>query len=179
MVRGPSIASIVAAHQAGDPMAHRSSKLFQPGLTVLALAVLAMSAFCPGLLAQGPSPDAPTASSESASMAFVTPTSAPRAHRFWDKENGLLFGASATLSAADFAITRANLQSGGRDLNPVVRFFGPSTAGLAVNFAGETAGVIGVSYLLHKTGHHKLERLFTMVNIGSSAGAVSYDLVIR
>jgi len=112
-------------------------------------------------------------------MAFVTPTSAPRAHRFWDKENGLLFGASATLSAADFAITRANLQSGGRDLNPVVRFFGPSTAGLAVNFAGETAGVIGVSYLLHKTGHHKLERLFTMVNIGSSAGAVSYDLVIR
>ncbi len=112
-------------------------------------------------------------------MAFVTPTSEPRVHKFWDKENGFLFGASAALSAADFAVTRANLQSGGRDLNPVVRFFGPSTPGLVVNFAGEAAGVMGVSYLLHRTGHHKLERLFTMVNIGSSAGAVSYDLVVR
>jgi len=39
--------------------------------------------------------------------------------------------------------------------------------------------VIGVSYFFHKTGHHKIERIFTMVNIGSSAGAVSYDLVTR
>jgi len=100
-------------------------------------------------------------------------------HKFWDNENRVLFAASAALSAADFAVTRANLQSGGRDLNPVVRFFGPSTAGLAVNFAGETAGIIGVSYLLHRTGHHKLERLLTLVNIGSSAGAVGYDLAIR
>jgi hypothetical protein len=145
----------------------------------LGLIALALGGFCPRLLAQGPAPDAPTPSSESGSMAFVTPTSVSRAHKFWDKENAFLFGASASLSAADFAITRANLQSGGRDLNPIVRFFGPSTPGLVVNFAGETACVIGASYLLHRTGHHKLERLFTMVNIGSSAGAVSYDLVVR
>jgi hypothetical protein len=100
-------------------------------------------------------------------------------HKFWDKENRVLFAASAAFSAADFAVTRANLQSGGRDLNPVVRFFGPSTAGLAVNFAGETLAVIGVSYFFHRTGHHKMERIVTMVNIGSSAGAVSYDLITR
>jgi hypothetical protein len=50
---------------------------------------------------------------------------------------------------------------------------------LAVNFAGETAGVVGLSYALHKMGHHKLERLVSMVNIGSSAAAVSFDLAHR
>jgi hypothetical protein len=155
-------------------MAYRFPQHFRLGVIALVLAGCSE-----GLLAQGPAPDAPMPSGESGSMAFATPTSVPRAHKFWDKENGLLFGASAALSGADFAVTRANLQSGGRDLNPVVRFFGPSTPGLVVNFAGETVCVIGVSYLLHKTGHHKLERLFTMVNIGSSAGAVSYDLMIR
>jgi hypothetical protein len=135
--------------------------------------------FCPALLAQGPAPNSPGASVEPTSNAFATSSHIGEEHKFWDRENRILFAASGALSAADFAVTRANLQSGGRDLNPVVRFFGPSTAGLAVNFAGETAGVIGVCYLLHKTGHHKLERVFSMVNIGSSAGAVSYDLVTR
>jgi len=41
-----------------------------------------------------------------------------------------------------------------------------------MNFAGETAGVIGLSYFFHKTGHHRLERAVSMLNIGSSAAAV-------
>ena len=141
--------------------------------------LMVMGIYCPVLLGQGPAPDAPGPSTEAVSTSFATPTNVAGEHKFWDKENRVLFAASAAFSAADFAVTRANLQSGGRDLNPVVRFFGPSTAGLAVNFAGETIGVIGVSYFFHKTGHHKIERIFTMVNIGSSAGAVSYDLVTR
>ena len=145
----------------------------------ISIAVFLLSVSCSVLFAQGPAPDAPGASVEPASTMFAATTTRAVEHKFWDRENRLLFAASAGFSAADFAVTRANLQSGGRDLNPVVRFFGPSTAGLAVNFAGETVGVIGVSYLLHKTGHHKLERIFTMVNIGSSAGAVTYDLVTR
>jgi hypothetical protein len=48
-----------------------------------------------------------------------------------------------------------------------------------MNFASETAGVVGVSYFLHKTGHHKLERVVSMLNIGSSAAAVSFDLAHR
>jgi hypothetical protein len=86
---------------------------------------------------------------------------------------------SAALSASDFAVTHANLQSGGRELNPVVRLFGRSTAGLATNFIGETTGGIGLSYFFHKTGHHKLERIVSLVNIGTSAGAVSYGLTHR
>src|SRR5882724_1519724 len=58
-------------------------------------------------------------------------------HRFWDTKNRVLFAAVAASSTADFAVTRANLQEGGRELNPVTRLFGTSTAGLALNFAGE------------------------------------------
>ena len=90
-----------------------------------------------------------------------------------------MFAASAALNGADFAVTRANLQSGGEELNPLVRPFGRSTAGLAVNFAGETAGVIGLTYFFHKTGHHRLERIVSLVNIGGSAGAVAYGLAHR
>jgi hypothetical protein len=100
-------------------------------------------------------------------------------HRFWDKQNVALFTVSAALSASDFAVTHANLQTGGRELNPVVRLFGRSTVGLATNFIGETTGGIGLSYFFHRTGHHKLERIVSLVNIGSSAGAVSYGLTHR
>jgi hypothetical protein len=85
----------------------------------------------------------------------------------------------AALCTADFVITRANLQHGGKELDPVTRLFSGSTAGLAVNFAGETAGIIGLSYYFHKTGHHRLERITPMINIGASSFAVAYDLSHR
>ena len=91
----------------------------------------------------------------------------------------MLLSATAAFSAADFSVTRANLQSGGAELNPIVRVFGRSTPGLAVNFAGETAGVIGLSYFFHRTGHHCLERMTSTVNIAASAGAVAYGLTHR
>lgn len=104
---------------------------------------------------------------------------APREHRFWDNENRVLFATTAALCATDFAVTRDNLQSGGRELNPITRVFSGSTAGLAVNFAGETAGVMGLSYYFHRTGHHRLERLTPVVNFGASAVAVAYGLSHR
>jgi hypothetical protein len=112
-------------------------------------------------------------------MTSVTLPEAPVQHRFLDRENSFLFATSAAFSAADFVVTRDNLRSGGRELNPITSWFSSSTAGLAVNFAGETAGVVGLSYLFHKTGHHKMERAVSMLNIGASAGAVSFDLAHR
>src|SRR5580698_3638457 len=104
---------------------------------------------------------------------------APVEHKFWDKENTALFATVAAFSAADFAVTRDNLSHGGRELNPLTRPFTGSTAALAANFAGETAGVIGISYMFHRTGHHRLERLTPMVNFAASAFAVSYGLAHR
>jgi hypothetical protein len=136
--------------------------------------------FCAAAVAQGPAPNAPTASVE---PVFIAPTVIAQptyeTHRFFDRQNVILFAAVAAFSGADFAVTRANLQNGGQEMNPVVRVLGRSTPALALNFAGETAGVIAVSYFFHKTGHHKLERLISYVDAGSSAGAVSYGLAHR
>jgi hypothetical protein len=96
-------------------------------------------------------------------------------YRFWDRENRILFIAVAGLSTADFAATYFNVNNGGKEFNPVTRLLSRSTAGLGFNFAGETVAVIGLSYIFHKTGHHKLERIASIADIGTSAAAISYD----
>jgi hypothetical protein len=157
-----------------------------PRIASVAISFVAASLIglaAPAAFAQGPFPDAPNAPVVAAAITVSSTPPAPERseyeHKFWDKENLALFVATGALSGADFAVTRSNLQSGGQELNPVVRIFGRSTAGLAVNFAGETAGVITVSYFLHRIGHHKLERALSMVDIAGSAGAVSYGLANR
>jgi hypothetical protein len=112
---------------------------------------------------------------------FVDPASqsqtpAAPSHRFWDRENRLLFASVAASNTLDFAVTYSNLQDGGKELNPVTRLFTGSTATLALNFVGETAGVTGVSYFFHRTGHHRLERLTPIVDTCISGAAVTYGL---
>jgi hypothetical protein len=155
--------------------AFRAFRSFSLALTVLVLACLV----CPDSIAQGPLPTESAPPSEAFSIIRTSrpETSAP--HKFWDKKNVVLFAATAALNGADFAVTRANLQSGGNELNPVVRVFGRSTIGLAVNSGGQTLGVIGISYLFHKTGHHRLERIISIVNIGASGAAVGYGISHR
>lgn len=112
-------------------------------------------------------------------VAVSAPDKANREHLFLDRENSILFAATGAAATADFFVTRMNLSNGGRELNPFVRPFAGSTAGLATNFVLETAGVISVSYMFHKTGHHRLERLTSVVNISSSTFAVAYGIAHR
>ncbi len=100
-------------------------------------------------------------------------------HPFWDRENSILFAATGAAATADFFVTHMNLSGGGRELNPLVRPLAGSTAGLATNFAVETASVMAISYVFHKTGHHRLERLTPLVNTTSSIGAVTYGIMHR
>ena len=104
---------------------------------------------------------------------------APSEHAFWDRENRLLFSTVAAFSAADFSVTHMNLANGGRELNPIVRPFAGNTGTLAANFVGQTAGVVAISYFLHRTGHHRLERMTPALNVAASAFAVSYGLSHR
>ncbi len=133
----------------------------------------------PALLAQGPLPDAPPAAADGSALAFVSSAPSTQEHRFWDKQNSLLFAAAFALNGADFAVTRSNLQSGGQEMNPLVRVFGRSTMALAANFAGEGVGTVALSYLFHRTGHHKLERSVSYFNISGSVGAVGWGLSHR
>lgn len=123
-------------------------------------------------------PMAPAPAVEPAAVSNRIPE-APSPHRFFDRENRLLFSIDAGLCTADFFTTHANLAAGGRELNPITRLFSGTTPGLALNFVGESASVVGVSYLFHRTGHHKLERLTPITNIAASAFAVAFDLAHR
>lgn len=145
------------------------------------LVLIACVVLCPIVRAQGPAPDAPSASAAppAATGGFIAPTTEVSTHKFWDRKNEALFATAIALDSADFAVTYANLQNGGRELNPMVRVFGRSFAGLAANFAGEGVGTVALSYFFHRTGHHKMERMVSFINIGGSAGAVSYGLAHR
>jgi len=124
-------------------------------------------------------PANPAALAPMAVVPVIVEMKVPERHRFWDRENSALFLTVGAFAAADFCSTRANLAGGGKELNPVTRVFSGSTPGLAANFALETGGVMAVSYLFHKTGHHKLERMTSFVNISASAYAVGYNLAHR
>jgi hypothetical protein len=133
----------------------------------------------PSTIAFGGEPVGTAAVAPAPFVAVSQPTKRPEAHVFFDRQNKVLFAAVAAAATADFFTTRANLANGGVEMNPVARLFSGSTAGLATNFALETCGSIGISYLFHKTGHHTLERMTSYVNISASLGAVAYGQTHR
>jgi len=101
---------------------------------------------------------------------------APSRHKFWDRQNKTLFLIHAGVETTDFAITHHNLANGGREMNPLGKSLCQSgTAGQATFFAARTAGTLGISYLFHKTNHHRLERATTMFMISDSAYGVTYS----
>jgi len=108
------------------------------------------------------------------------PADALPQHHFWDATNKALFSIHVGLEAVDFGITHYNLSQGGRERNPMGKALCESgTAGQLVFFGGRTAGVLGISYLFHKTGHHKLERAFSVLASGDSAYGATYSFAHR
>jgi hypothetical protein len=90
-------------------------------------------------------------------------------HRFWDRENDWLFAAVGAGRALDYAST-LNLRRRGIDeaflTNSIVDNH-PLFAGIEV---AATAASVGVSYLFHRTGHHRLERWTSVIHAGIGVG---------
>ena len=147
----------------------------------LQLILATIGVFSSAALAQGPSLAAinPPAITSTGTSNVIRLPEAPSVHKFWDRRNRLVFLAVGAFSTADFVVTLNNLENGGRELNPLVRPLAGTTAGLAANFSAQTAGVIGISYIFHRTGHHRLERITPFVSITGSAFAVGYGLAHR
>ena len=104
----------------------------------------------------------------------------PTQHNFWDVPNKALFISHAGLEAIDFGITHRNLGHGGMEMDSMAKpFCDRGTPGQLVFFAGRSAGVVAISYLLHKTGHHRLERAFPIYASADSAYGVAYSFAHR
>lgn len=93
----------------------------------------------------------------------------PGEHKFWDRKNDWLFAGVGAGRALDYAST-LNLRR--RGINEA--FLTNSIVDNHALFAGievaATAASIGVSYIFHRTGHHRLERWTSIIHAAVATG---------
>ena len=114
-------------------------------------------------------PPAQSNEREPAPTAQTPPRKEAPPHRFWDSTNAALFAGVGGARALDYASTR-NMRS--RGVNEILlsnSVVDNRTLFVGIEAAG-TALSIGVSYLFHRSGHHKLERWVSIVHIGVGVG---------
>jgi hypothetical protein len=81
-------------------------------------------------------------------------------HRFLDAQNISLQSISIILMAVDVASTHRALQvPGAHESNPLAQSQG---ALISLKVAGAAAG-LGIAYMMHKSGHHKAEKLIPVI----------------
>jgi hypothetical protein len=86
-------------------------------------------------------------------------------HAFWDRTNILLFSGIAVFRGLDYASTRNFLARGREEVLIPDDIVNNSAAFASLEAAG-TLTSVGLSYLLHRTNHHKLERWLSIGHIG-------------
>lgn len=120
-------------------------------------------------------PDRPRPQRATDSQSSARIPAAP--HRFWDKQNAWLFAGVAASRALDFHST-GNMRRRGRNEILLTNAMVDNKPSFAAIELGGAAASIGISYLFHRAGHHKLERWVSYLHIGvSTFGAVrNYSL---
>jgi len=110
---------------------------------------------------------------------IVEPATRPEApvHRFWDRTNVLLFSGVSIFRGLDYASTR-NMQARGREEILLPDDVVNNSAGFAGVEAIASATSVGLSYWMHRTGHHTLERWVSIAHISVTGfgGARNYGL---
>ncbi|MGH9512807.1 MAG: hypothetical protein ACRD2U_11800 [Terriglobales bacterium] len=98
-------------------------------------------------------------------------------HPFFDRTNILLFSGIAITRALDYTSTR-NMLARGREEELIPDDVVYNTPGFASLEAAGVAASIGVSYILHRTGHHKLERWMSLghISVAGFGAARNYAL---
>jgi hypothetical protein len=136
-----------------------------PVIALLLAASLLLSSVAaaqePGLAAKNPvSAPAPL---PSAPLPPAPPQALP--HAFWDRTNILLFSGVAVFRGLDYASTR-NFQARGREEVLIPDDIVNNSAAFASLEAAATLTSVGLSYWMHRAGHHKLERWISIGHIG-------------
>lgn len=100
-------------------------------------------------------------------------------HKFLDTQNMVSMSALTTLVAIDGATTQHLMQDYKfREMNPVARpLVTRGSAGQGVACAVGLSAAVGAAYLLHKRGHHRLERWTLRLSIAGESAAVINNVV--
>jgi hypothetical protein len=147
-------------------------------LLLTILAVMYMPSASAQLAALHTTPSRLVSNEEPVAPSALLEPSAPQAHRFWDRANILLFSGVAVSRAMDYASTK-NMLSRGRQEILIPDDVVYSTAGFPALEAAATGTSIGVSYLLHRTGHHSLERWLSIGHIGVTDFGVARNYSLK
>jgi len=140
------------------------------GAVSCAAGQIAMSSGSSSPASDGGSAARSTVSSLSAVEIESTP--AAPVHAFWDRTNRWLFAGVAFTRGMDYASTR-NMQARGRQEILLPSEIVNNSAAFASLEAAGTLTSIGISYVFHRTSHHKLERWMSIGSISvTSFGAV-------
>jgi hypothetical protein len=99
-------------------------------------------------------------------------------HRFFDRTNILLFSGVAVFRALDYASTR-NMQARGREEILLPDDVVNNSAGFASLEAAGAATSVGISYIFHRTGHHKLERWLSIGHISVTGFGVARNYALK
>jgi hypothetical protein len=110
----------------------------------------------------------PSSTVAGADPAVIEPPA--QVHRFLDRENVAVYTLNAIAMSADIVTTRRALQvPGAYEANPLMKSQGAAIALKAASFGA----ALSVAYMLHKSGHHKAERIVpTLLGIPSVAAAM-------
>ena len=135
-----------------------------------------------GQRANGPNrsadpPSAPSAISAPAAISKPAEQSLTQ-HRFWDRENVLLFSGVAAFRALDFASTK-NFMARGRTEVLIPDDIVNNDAGFAGLEAAATMTSVGISYAFHRTGHHKMERWVSIVHMSVTAFGDAHNYALK
>ncbi len=125
-----------------------------------------------------PQPAGSATSADQKKTAEAANPLAPGEHSFWDRENDWLFASVGAGRALDYAST-LNLRRRGINevflTNSIVDNH-PLFAGIEV---GATAASVGVSYIFHRTGHHRLERWTSAIHAGIAVGGAIRNYALK
>jgi hypothetical protein len=125
----------------------------------------------------------PTETGQISSRAAIppqAPSSQPPVppHAFWDRTNLLLFSGIGVFRGLDYASTR-NMQARGREEILLPDDVVNNSPGFASLEAAGTVASVGLSYWLHRLGHHKLERWLSIGHISVTGFGVARNYALK
>ena len=99
-------------------------------------------------------------------------------HRFWDKQNIILFAGVAVARGLDYSST-LNMRRRGNNEWLLDNATVDNHAEFAAIEVATAAASVGLSYIFHATGHHKLERWTSYVHIGATLAGAGWNYSLK
>lgn len=105
-------------------------------------------------------------------LLLLAPAYAQQEHPFWDRTNTVAFASTFAVRSADAAQTCYHLRQPGWHEESI-----PSQSCAVITgwIMGGQVAQLGGTYLLHRLGHHRLERWLPYVAVSGNVTAIEYS----